>query len=75
MRQNTCILRKARSKEAKLPALLYGYLALCKDLKHKKSEIDKKAVVILGNLPFVSDMTKKSSPEGVRYACWSFLRY
>ena len=75
MRQNTCILRRERSKEAKLPAPLYGYLALCKDLKHKKFEIDEKAVVVLGNLPFVSKMIEKSSPEGVRHACWSFLKY
>ena len=75
MRQNACILKRELSKEAKLPASLYGYLALCKDLKHKKPKIDEKAVVVLGNLPFVSKMIEESSPGGVRHACWSFLKY
>ena len=72
--KNACIIRR-EYKEIKLPAAIYGYLALCEDLKHKKAEIDEKAIVILGNLPFVSEMTMKSSPEGVRHAYWAFLKY
>ena len=75
MSQNPCILRRESFKEVRIPAPIYGYLALCEDLRHKKNETDKKAVVILGNLPFVSEMTEKSSPEGVRHANWAFLRY
>ena len=75
MNPNACVLRKESFKEIKLPAPVYRYLALCQDLKHKKAEIDKKAVVVLGSLPFVSEMTMKSSPEGVRHAYWSFLKY
>ncbi len=72
--QNACVLRKERYKEAKLPARVYGYLALCADLKEKVSKIDRNAVV-LGDLPFVSEMLKNSSPEGVRHAYWAFLKY
>lgn len=75
MKKNACILRKDAFKEARLPARVYGYLSLCEDLKHKKEEIDEKSVVVLGNLPFVSEMTQKTSPEGVRHAYWAFLRY
>ncbi len=75
MTKNACILRRETFKEIKLPARVYGYLALCEDLKDKKVEIDEKAVVVLGNLPFVSEMIKKSSPEGVRHAYWAFLKY
>jgi hypothetical protein len=75
MGNNACILRREGFKEVRLPARIYGYLALCEDLKHKKAEIKEKSVVVLGNLPFVSEMTEKSSPEGVRHACWAFLKY
>lgn len=74
MNYKPCILKR-ESTEVRLPAKIYSYLALCEDLKHKKIEIDEKAVVVLGNLPFVSEMTKKSSPEGVMHVCWGFLRY
>ena len=75
MSRNACILRRESFKEAKFPARVYGYLALCEDLKHKKAEIDEKAIVVLGNLPFVSEMIEKSSLEAVRHAYWAFLRY
>ena len=75
MTYNACILRRERFRGISFPAPVYGYLSLCKDLKHKKAEIDKNAVVVPGNLPFVSKMLEKSSPEGVRHACWGFLRY
>ena len=69
MNYNPCILRKTVFKEAKLPAKLYGYLSLCQDLKHKKE------AAVKNDLPFVSEMTEKSTPDGVRHAYWSFLRY
>ncbi len=76
MDHNACILRKRETfKEIKFPAKIYGYLALCQDLKHKEAKTNKKEVVVLDNLPFVSEMTEKSSPEGVLHACWGFLRY
>ena len=75
MDRNACILRKEKFKKVELPGKLYGYLALCQDLKHKKIETNKKEVVVLGNLPFVSEMTKEASPEGIRHAYWSFLKY
>lgn len=75
MKQNSCILRKEAFREIRFPAQVYGYLALCEDQKHKKAEIDKNALVVLGNLPFVSEMVEKSTSEGVRHAYWAFLRY
>ena len=73
--KNTCVLRRDIFKEVKLPAGIYGYLALCEEQKYKKVEIDKNAIAVLGTLPFVSEMVKKSSPEAVRHAYWAFLRY
>ena len=74
MSHNACILRR-ESKETRFPAKIYGYLALCKEVKDKNPETHEETVVVLGNLPLVSEMTRKSSPEGVLHACWSFLKY
>ena len=70
MNHNACILRREEFKEVKFPAKVYGYLALCQDLKQKHQETLKNDI-----LPFVSDLTQKSTPEGVRHAYWSFLKY
>lgn len=75
MKYYPCILRRERFKEVKLPARLYGYLTLCQNLKYKKTETDKKEAVISDNLPFVSEMIRKSSQEAVRHVNWTFLRY
>ena len=75
MENNACVLRGESFKKVMIPAPIYGYLALCQDLKHKRVEIAEKATVVLGNLPFVSEMMMKSSPEGIRHAYWAFLKY
>ena len=73
--KNACVIRRESFNEIRFPAQIYGYLALCQEQKHKKVEIDKNAIAVSGTLPFVSEMVQKSSPEGVRHAYWSFLKY
>ncbi len=72
---NLCKLINRERREISFPGRIYGYLSLCIDLKYKKNKINEIATVGLGNLPFVSKMTEKSTPEGVLHACWAFLKY
>ncbi len=75
MKYHICRIKRDECKKSALPARVYGYLSLCVDLKEKMSETGKNAVVILGNLPFVSEMLKNNSHEALRHAYWAFLRY
>lgn len=65
----------SKSGEMVFPAKVFGYVALCENLKHKIENIIDKSTVVYGDLPFVSSMTNRFSPQAAVYAHWAFLKY
>ena len=56
-----------------VPAKLFGYMLLCKKAKEKL--ISNVPVVQTADLPLISEMIDKFTPEGVVHARLSFLQY
>ena len=56
-----------------LPAKLFGYMLLCHKLK--ENMVVKERAEKIANLPLVSSITNKFTPQGVVHAYLSFLQY
>lgn len=56
-----------------IPAKVFGYLLMCN--KVKENTALREVVEKVANLPFVSAITNKCTPEGVVHAHLSFLQY
>ena len=74
---NPCILRNKYKKQEipVFPARIFGYLATCKKLKQNTEKVIEESIISTNNLPFVSKITNKISPEACVYIHWSFLKY
>ena len=69
------IVRAKEHKELLFPARIFAYLAMCVNLKQNVEKTMEKAVVCTSNLPFVSKITSRFTPQGAVHVHWSFLKY
>ena len=74
MKRNICKLKFGFKKEFSLPGGIYRYFSVClkQSQKIKKRQEEE---VITNNLPFVSNLVDSFTPNGVKHAHWSFLKY
>ena len=67
--------KKQKEEAIVFPARVFGYLAMCENVKRKVQEVVQEAEVVYGDLPFVSSMTNRFSPQAAVHMHWSFLKY
>ena len=74
---NACILKRrfSRDSETSIPGGFFGYFALCKQFEQEKTEIEELDTVSKNNLPIVSSITQKLTPQAAVMMHWSFLKY
>lgn len=75
MSTNPCILRNQEQKDKIFPARIFGYLALCRDLQQNTKKVRANLRVVSSNLPFVSNISNKFTPQALTHVHWSFLKY
>lgn len=71
---NPCYKRQ-QEEAIVFPAKVFGYLAMCENVKRKVQEVVEESEVVFGDLPFVSSMTNQFSPQAAVHMHWSFLKY
>lgn len=72
---NPCILKQQKNEALSFPAPVFGYLAMCENLRQKIKKVSENAITQTNNLPFVSPITTKFSPQSAVYIHWSYLKY
>lgn len=72
---NSCKISKNLTRKMIFPAKVFGYLGICHGVKNRISYVRDNSEPQRNNLPFMSSMTDKVTPEGVIYSHWSFLKY
>ena len=68
------LVKKQIQRSFSIPSQVLSYMALCHDFKQKSNDTEEKRT-IPNCLPLVSEMTMKSTPQGMLYAYLSFLKY
>jgi len=62
-------------KRIGIPAKLYGYFGLCRELLENMKNVRNHSESKLVALPLVSSLTNKVSPQGLINSHLSFLKY
>ena len=73
MEHKYCLVKSRVHKGFTFPAKVFGYLALCENLRRKRNSLIENENT--NNLPLFSSITSKYTPEGVVHSHWSFLKY
>ncbi|OGI19032.1 MAG: hypothetical protein A3B68_07450 [Candidatus Melainabacteria bacterium RIFCSPHIGHO2_02_FULL_34_12] len=69
------IQKRERKVSFSLPANVFGYLGLCKEIKKNKDLAENRIDGAQAKLPLISTIIRRFTPQGVVYAHWSFLQY
>ena len=72
---NPHLNKKQHFKEITFPARIFGYLALCQNIKIKNKTFTNSTIEHQKILPFVSSFTKEVTPEGFIHTNLCFLKY
>lgn len=74
MNPENALIKRPIHSSFSFPAKIFAYLSLCKDLKKSdfcKISQDKCS----NNLPLISKLMEKTTPQGLVHARLSFLKY
>ncbi len=76
MNPENLLVKRQIQHGVSFPAKVFAYLLLCKDtMKANENEGLSKNKQCPNNLPLISELTMKSTPQGLVHARLSFLKY
>ena len=74
MNPEYALVKKQIHRSFSIPSQVLSYMGLCYDFKQKNNDTEGKST-IPNCLPLVSEITMKSTPQGMLHAYLSFLKY